>query len=320
MNVEVVLRLFCEYLLHLVLAHQLFNEKIIPAPQRRRDLLETSRQARMKKVIVTQAQSEKADRILDHYRDSPDLEKVHPGGHWTKIELSARDMRTLAPDTWLNDNVIDFYIRCHAQEAMPGNLFKEGGPELRVLLWQTQFWQFLSGEVRDPVDTPKYDYAKVRRWSTRRKVDVFGVDLMIVPVGTGNHWSVGLLDFRSKTIYYFCSCGWRKMNFVSHMKKYLKDEWGDKKAKTGASKGTTYSADDWKTVWPVAYPGAGGVPKQVGADDCGVFTCLFVVSILKAYHADQMETLPKFDFSADQMEDWRRRILLEIFSGEIEQL
>ena len=123
--------------------------------------------------IVSPAQSKEAKKTLDHYRDCPDSEKVHPDGHWTKIELSARDMRTLAADTWLNDNVIDFYIRCHARQAMPDNVFQKGGTELRVLLWQTQFWQKLSGEGNPPGEgTPKYDYAKVRRWSTRRHVDV----------------------------------------------------------------------------------------------------------------------------------------------------
>ena len=147
--------------------------------------------------------------------------------------------------------------------------------------------------------------------SLSRSRDVFGVDLMIVPVNTGSHWSVGLLDLRSTTMFYFCSMGWHHANFFRHMKRYLKDEWEHKKA--GGE--TTYSADDWKVVWSEAYPG--GVPKQANSDDCGIFAILFVVGILEAYfHAG--EALPKFDFSRFRnIRAWRRRILLEIVSGKV---
>uniref|UniRef100_A0A8B9HYX6 Si:dkey-21c19.3 n=1 Tax=Astyanax mexicanus TaxID=7994 RepID=A0A8B9HYX6_ASTMX len=48
-------------------------------------------------------------------------------------------------------------------------------------------------------------YSTVRRWT--KKVDIFSVDIILVPVHLGVHWCLSVVDFRKKSIMYFDSMG-----------------------------------------------------------------------------------------------------------------
>ncbi|KAG6921181.1 SUMO1/sentrin specific peptidase 1 [Chelydra serpentina] len=48
-------------------------------------------------------------------------------------------------------------------------------------------------------------YQAVKRWT--KKVDVFSVDVLLVPIHLGVHWCLAVIDFRKKTITYYDSMG-----------------------------------------------------------------------------------------------------------------
>ena len=67
---------------------------------------------------------------------------------------------------------------------------------------------------------------------SKNRCDIFNdVDLMIIPVNSGSHWSIGFVDFRNeqKRIVYLCSLGHKKTVFMETVKRYLEDEWQDKR-------------------------------------------------------------------------------------------
>ncbi|CEM31855.1 unnamed protein product [Vitrella brassicaformis CCMP3155] len=87
-----------------------------------------------------------------------------------------------------------------------------------------------------------YDYQNVRRWSTEKKVNVFELDYLLVPINEGyattgagyqgTHWALGVVDFKAKRIRVLDSLGgggtnWRKEDnskFYESILHYLKDE------------------------------------------------------------------------------------------------
>ena len=77
--------------------------------------------------------------------------------------------------------------------------------------------------------------------------------------------------------------------------KYLADEHLDKKKEP-------LDMSDWKTNEPKDIPG------QQNMHDCGVFTCTFAERLSRAH---------EFDFSQDDMDVIRKRMVLSIVKKEI---
>lgn len=55
------------------------------------------------------------------------------------------------------------------------------------------------------MDSGKYNYPRVRGWT--RKVDIFAMDKVVVPVHMGNHWCLAIINFKQKRIEYYDSLG-----------------------------------------------------------------------------------------------------------------
>ncbi|CAD7973917.1 unnamed protein product [Amoebophrya sp. A25] len=260
--------------------------------------------------VLSDAQRGMADEMLAVYQSRPNgMEKIQGDDHWTKIDLRVNDMRTLAPRTWLNDNVIDFYIKIAVREILGTEVVDK-----KVLCWNTQWWMRISGEGQSPGGA-QYCYANVKRWSLRRKADIFGLDLMIVPCGSGSHWSLGVVDFRRKRLIHICSLGLRKTLFMEVVRRYLSDEWKDKKKGAGE-----FSFDGWTELYSSDFEKELGIriPRQDNSDDCGMFTIAFAVQLAQQYRDRGAEKGPSFRFgvSPDLIHDLRRRYLLEIRTGE----
>ena len=90
----------------------------------------------------------------------------------------------------------------------------------------------------------RYTYENVRRWSNRAKVDIFSLRVMLMPINLGNHWTCAAIDFSKKTITYYDSKGavestdiykgkhsveYNTVNIFELLRKYLRDEHGNKK-------------------------------------------------------------------------------------------
>ena len=199
------------------------------------------------------------------------------------IEITKDKASCLRDKEWLNDEVINFYMQI-VHEKYP-----------KTFLWNSFFWLKLSS------DGQGYNYKSVQRWTSRKKIDLFSFDRIIVPMNIGkNHWALGLVDLKDHTIKYCDSLaeGTIHKSFVSYMKQYLTDEWKDKK------KGEEMpDFDSFET--PLVYP-----PQQSNSFDCGVFTCMSAECLSAGRDW--------FDFDQSMIPSLRRKMFIQIRNGRLD--
>lgn len=112
------------------------------------------------------------------------------------VGITASQLRCLQPGEWLNDEVINAYLsmivhrsadKCARPLSTQERL--DGTRPLKCFAFSTFFWVTLT--------EPQYDYQRVRRWTTRKKVDIFDHDLVFVPLHIHKvHWALGVIDMK----------------------------------------------------------------------------------------------------------------------------
>ncbi|KAI8823530.1 uncharacterized protein EV422DRAFT_359246 [Fimicolochytrium jonesii] len=179
---------------------------------------------------------------------------------------------------WLNDEIINIYgqlIMHRAQEDI-NNIYP------KIHCFNTFFYANMSK-----------NYNLVRKWT--KKIDIFALDYVIVPVHLGNHWTCSVLNFKEKRVEYYDSLHGSAANVLRIMRSYLEQESMDKKKqKFDFSAWTDYAPRD--------------CPAQLNGNDCGVFTCLFMEYTAREQH---------FDFDGTSMPYFRRRIMWEIMKTKL---
>mmetsp|Transcript_31323 Transcript_31323/g.57426 ORF Transcript_31323/g.57426 Transcript_31323/m.57426 type:complete len:408 (-) Transcript_31323:23-1246(-) len=202
------------------------------------------------------------------------------------VDLTRSQLSCLAPCSWLNDEVVNFYCkllqeRCDQAHTGPSCWFTN-----------TFFWPKLAGQ-----DGKTYSYKDVKRWTIRAKVDIFQKDYVIFPMNMNrnDHWATGVINLRDKCFHYLDSLNLSPpKSFVNFLQQYLNDEHQSKhsSALSGAGSWTRVELE---------------VPQQTNGYDCGVFTCC-VAESLSSGRRD-------FDFSQDDMDMMRFRLAARIVSG-----
>lgn len=175
-----------------------------------------------------------------------------------KLRITQRDLATLQEGSWLNDEVINFYLslvmeRCSGEAA-----------GLKVYSFSTFFFPKLRGGGGGQAG----GHAAVKRWT--KAVDLFLYDLVLVPLHLGVHWAMAVIDFKSKTVKSYDSMGQRHDDICSLLLLYLKEE---HKAKKGRE------LDNAK--WTIGSLKAIEIPQQKNGSDCGVFACKYADYIAK---------------------------------------
>lgn len=159
------------------------------------------------------------------------------------LNITRRDLKTLANLNWLNDEVINFYM----------NLLMERGKDSKwpnVYAFNTFFYPKL---IKD-------GHASLRRWT--RKVDIFSYDIIAVPIHLGMHWCMSIIDLRAKHIKYYDSMGGSNRQCLEALLEYLVEEHKDKKK-------ASYDVSDWQLE------NMKDIPQQMNGSDCGMFSCTF---------------------------------------------
>ncbi|XP_052451010.1 sentrin-specific protease 1 [Carassius gibelio] len=195
-----------------------------------------------------------------------------------RLTITRKDLQTLNHLNWLNDEVINFYMNLLVERSKQPNL-----PSAYT------FNTFFFPKLRSS------GYNAVRRWT--KKVDIFSVDIILVPVHLGVHWCLSVVDFRKKSITYFDSMGGNNDEACRILLKYLKQESEDKK-------GQNFDTSEWtlKSKRP------NEVPQQMNGSDCGMFTCKYAEYITK----DRPIT-----FTQKHMPYFRRRMVWEILNQKL---
>lgn len=192
-------------------------------------------------------------------------------------QITRGDIATLRDSTWLNDEVVNFYF----------NLVKVRSENNKDLAKVHVFNTFFYPKIM------KMGHSGVKRWT--RKVDIFSMDLILIPVHLGMHWCLAVIDFRNKEILYYDSLKGNNAGCIQGLKKYLQDEHMDKKK-------TAFDITGWKELMPK------NIPEQMNGCDCGVFMCKYAE--YKSRYAD-------FTFKQDNMPYFRKRMIYEILSKKL---
>lgn len=212
-------------------------------------------------------------------------------------ELTRQDLQRLRDTEWLNDEVINFYLsllkqrsddrlkKADAQQAAAG----EAWPRVHFL--NTFFYPLLS-------DKGGYNYARVQKWT--RRIDLFAMDRVVVPIHLGNHWCLAVINLqdrytqqhstptrvrthvlvcrarlltdttrhhqRNRRFEYYDSLGSSNRECLQRLRRYLQDEARDKKK-------IELDLADWGDHQPK------DIPLQKNGYDCGVFACKFAECI-----------------------------------------
>jgi hypothetical protein len=122
--------------------------------------------------------------------------------------VQRRSMQTLRPGAWLNDEVINYFLKnCLAwrDEKM---CVREPGRR-RSHFFNTFFFQAMFDEKNtDPKLKGRYNYENVKRWSKNVPgKDIFNLKYIVCPINLDNlHWTSAVIFMEKKRIQYYDSC------------------------------------------------------------------------------------------------------------------
>ncbi|XP_018567904.1 sentrin-specific protease-like [Anoplophora glabripennis] len=159
------------------------------------------------------------------------------------LNVSRRDLQTLAGLNWLNDEVINFYM----------NLIIERGKDSK---WPKSYAFNTFFYTKLLKDGPQ----SLRRWTKR--VDIFEHDIICVPIHLGMHWCMAIINLKDRSIRYYDSMGSSNNKCLEALRRYLEAEHLDKK-KTGLDT-SDFILENIKDI-----------PQQMNGSDCGMFACTF---------------------------------------------
>uniref|UniRef100_A0A8C4SC71 Sentrin-specific protease 1-like n=1 Tax=Erpetoichthys calabaricus TaxID=27687 RepID=A0A8C4SC71_ERPCA len=195
-----------------------------------------------------------------------------------RLTITRKDIQTLSHLNWLNDEVINFYMNMLVERSK-----QTGFPKVHA------FNTFFFPKVKSA------GFSAVRRWT--KKVDIFAMDILLIPVHLGVHWCLAVVDFRKKNISYFDSMGGSDNEACKTIQKYLEQESLDKKS----TKLDT-------TGWVLHCKKRNEIPQQMNGSDCGMFTCKY---------ADYITKDKPITFTQKHMPYFRRRMVWEILNKKL---
>jgi sentrin-specific protease 1 len=178
------------------------------------------------------------------------------------IDMTRNKIRCLIPYTWLNDEVINFYMRLLQQrddklveleERKVSSHYFSSFFIVKMYKWSND----VQGE---------YTYSYIKRWT--KNFNVFLKDKIFIPININNtHWTLIIVYIQLKIIRYYDSLMGRDIkNHMIHVLKWLKDESKEKY-------NNSYPVNDEE--WQLIDQGEVDLPRQSNGYDCGVFIILY---------------------------------------------
>lgn len=111
------------------------------------------------------------------FKDPDEVFLVYPKAMRGAITIHTSDLACLSEGEYLNDNIIDFYLRYLTEECIPP------GMQPSIHIFNTFFYKKYSGLPRG--SSPDQRYAAVKNWAS--KVNLFEKKFIVMPV---NEWYV----------------------------------------------------------------------------------------------------------------------------------
>eukprot|EP00850_Spirogloea_muscicola_P008090 SM000042S15357 [mRNA] locus=s42:515254:520518:- [translate_table: standard] len=209
-----------------------------------------------------------------------------PAGDPDAVELSVEDLQRLGPCEFLNDTVIDFYIKYLQQpERMELELRR------RLHFYNSFFFKKLTKTVA--VERRSPGKANISKWT--KGVDIFSKDYLFVPIHDELHWSLAIICFPgadgSVSSSRPCLLHLDSMNaghnatyIFRTLRSYLQSEWARQQLPKSRSPSKSPCEQlPSRTFNPKTLPGRRvTVPQQPNAYDCGCFLLHYVELFLQS--------------------------------------
>ncbi|CCC72041.1 hypothetical protein NCAS_0J00620 [Naumovozyma castellii] len=171
------------------------------------------------------------------------------------LEINIRDFKTLAPRRWLNDTIIEFFMKAIEKKTD------------KVVAFNSFFYTTLS----------ERGYQGVRRWMKRKKATIASLNKIFVPINLNqSHWALCIVDIKNKTIGYVDSLsnGSTATSFaiLTDVQNYVIQESGNT------------LGQDFELIHI-------SCPQQPNGFDCGIYVCMNTLYLSR----DAMLTFDKND-------------------------
>lgn len=202
--------------------------------------------------------------------------------------VESHDIQKLSPRQWLNDEVINFYLKMierrsgiaaqkraealQAKERVAANEYADETQRTKDLTLLEEVKKRWNGVWNVHVFNTffyekllKQGYAGVRQWT--RKVDIFTKDLILLPINLGQaHWVCAAINMRKLRFEYYDSMHSYNRKAFDVLSDYVQNEYNDKK------KGEFGQLDlsGWKRYFSQQSP------IQANGYDCGVFASMTI--------------------------------------------
>ncbi|KAF8681759.1 hypothetical protein HU200_045196 [Digitaria exilis] len=118
---------------------------------------------------------------------------IYPQGEPDAVSISKRDADLLLPETFVNDTIIDFYIKYLSTRI-------ESTEKRRYHFFNSFFFRKLADLDKDQGRAPegRAAFLRVRKWT--RKINVFEKDFLFIPVNFSLHWSLIVICYPGEVV------------------------------------------------------------------------------------------------------------------------
>ncbi|XVF39637.1 hypothetical protein PTKIN_Ptkin01aG0049700 [Pterospermum kingtungense] len=205
------------------------------------------------------------------YFDEAFEEVIYPKGDRDAVSIGKRDVDLLQPETFVNDTIIDFYIKYLTNQIQPEK-------RQRFHFFNSFFFRKLADLDKDPssISDGRAAFLRVRKWT--RKLDMFGKDYIFIPVNFNLHWSLIVichpgevagfkdedLDKSSKVpcILHMDSIRGNHAGLKNLVQSYLWEEWKERHSETLEGLSSKFLNLRFVSL---------ELPQQENSFDCGLF-------------------------------------------------
>ncbi|KAL2520727.1 putative ubiquitin-like-specific protease 2B [Forsythia ovata] len=211
--------------------------------------------------------------------NKPFEEVIYPKGDPDAVSISKRDVDLLRPDTFVNDTIIDFYIKYLKNKQKPEERF-------RFHFFNSFFFRKMANMDKDPSSAfdGKAAFQRVRKWT--RKVNLLERDFIFIPINYNYHWSLIVICYFGEVAKYEETDKSVRVPCILHMdsvrgshaglndlmQSYLWEEW--KERQTEACEDLHAKFINLKFV-------SLELPQQQNLYDCGLFLLHYVELFLE---------------------------------------
>ncbi|KAM5575417.1 hypothetical protein ABKV19_014394 [Rosa sericea] len=196
---------------------------------------------------------------------------VYPEGDPDAVSISKRDVDLLQPEIFINDTLIDFYIKYLENRIQPEE-------KHRFYFFNSFFFRKLADLDKDPSSVPggRAAFQRVRKWT--RKVDLFEKDYIFIPVNFNLHWTLIVIchpgevprykvgdsgkSVKVPCILHLDSLKGSHTGLKNHVQSYLWEEWKEKKKETSEEISSNFHNLRFLSL---------ELPQQENTYDCGLF-------------------------------------------------